>query len=230
MNILIKEPNAKIKKTFNSFSSEVIKTLKKKKELNYTEFSYKLKELGDVFIKNEEKDLMNSFSVRFAETLVGMKQYDLAGRVYSYLIKLNKGDSMTVESLATNALIIAKRQRDYVHVMARANDLKEIYKSIVPNTDKHLRALYDEKRALSAIVKEYEIIKNKKRNYKKQLKPKLNYEKKLAAIRFEIAKVLLSKKEYNAAKNELFEALEIYKSIGEGENSREIMKLIQELN
>ena len=41
------------------------------------------------------------------------------------MIRLNPKHTTVVEQVATNALAIAKRLNDPVHIMARANDLKK---------------------------------------------------------------------------------------------------------
>ena len=131
------------KKSFETFSYNTIRSTKLAKPINPLLFSNQLREIGDIFVKENKKDWMNSLTKKLAETLVSLKNHQLAGRVYSYLIKFNKGNRELVEEYATNALIIAKRLHDPVHTMARANDLKEIYKYTQPNSDKHLSVLYD---------------------------------------------------------------------------------------
>ena len=56
-----------------------------------------------------------------------------------------------IEEFATNALKIAKRLNDPVGIMARANDLREVYKVFPPKNDKFMSILYDEKHALNKI-------------------------------------------------------------------------------
>ena len=216
-------------KRFEDFSSIILNRVKSNKTVNPIQFTNDLREIGDKFIAQEQKPIMNKKSKWLAETLVGLKNLKLAGRVYSYLIKFNKGNNKMVEEFAQNGLIIAKRLSDPVHIMARANDLKEIYKYTKPASDKHLRVLYDEKRALSDIVKNYESAKKRNVAISIDLRQIECYEEKLAAIKVEIAEVLIKREDFSSAKIELKEALAMYEKIGEGPNSEKIQNILKTL-
>ncbi len=221
---------SKAQKSFETFSYNTIKLTKKSKPINPLAFSNQLREIGDLFIKENQQEGMNNLTKRLAETLVSLKNHQLAGRIYSYLIKFNKDDRKLVEEYATNALIIAKRLHDPVHTMARANDLKEIYKFTQPNSNKHLSVLYDEKRALNNIVKDYEGAKKRYASAHTEMKPVENYEAQLAGIKIEIAELLIKREEKGAAKIELEEALKIYEKFGKGPNAEKAENLLKKLN
>lgn len=217
------------KQKFETFSQNVILRTKEKKVINPLTFSNQLREMGDYFVNKEQKEDLNRYSKRFAETLVSEKCLELAGRVYSFLIKFNKGNKKYVEEFATNALIIAKRLHDPVHIMARANDLKEIYKYTQPFGDKHMKALFDEKRALNTIIKDYEGAKKRYVSLHTEMKPVERYEEKLAAIKVEIAEALIKREDTGAAKIELKEALEMYEKLGKGPNSEKAENILKNL-
>jgi hypothetical protein len=217
------------KQKFETFSYNTLQRTKEKKVINPLAFSNQLREMGDYFVNKEQKEDLNKYSRRFAETLVSQKSLELAGRVYSFLIKFNKGNRKAVEEFATNALIIAKRLHDPVHIMARANDLKEIYKYTQLGSDKHMRVLFDEKKALNTIIKDYEGAKKRYVSLYTEMKPVERYEEKLAAVKIEIAEALIRRDENGAAKIELKEALEMYEKIGEGPNSEKARNLLKKL-
>ena len=104
------------------------------------------------------------------------------------MIRLNPKHTTVVEQVATNALAIAKRLNDPVHIMARANDLKEIYRISQPGSAKHLKSLQTEKRALNDICNNYQNVQKRYRTLSRKMRPVEAYELKLAAIRYEIAK------------------------------------------
>jgi len=216
---------------FDAFSTYIVNSVKKEKVINPLQFSNELRNIGDIFVSNGQKEIMNKKSKWLAETLVSMKNLKLAGRIYSYLIKLNKGNNKMIEEFAQNGLIIAKRLSDPVHIMARANDLKEIYKYTKPGSEAHLKVLFDEKRALTDIVRNYDNAKKRNVAIVRDLKPIEDYEEKLAAIKIEIAEAFLnSGKNIFDAKNELKEALKIYEKIGEGPNCDKIRNLLKKLS
>lgn len=217
------------KKMFETFSYHTIRSTKLSKPISTNDFSNKLREIGDIFIKENQKEGMNRYSKKLAETLVELKNHQLAGRIYSFLIKFNKGNKKLIEEFATNALAIAKRLHDPVHIMARANDLKEIYKYTKPNSDKHLSVLFDEKKALGSIIRDYESAKKRFISTNTAMKPVEKYEEKLAAIKIEIAELLIERGETGAAKIELETALKIYEKFGKGPNTEKAEKLLKEI-
>lgn len=212
----------------DSFTRIVTKSISRNQEVNPKTFSYTLHEIKDVFEIQGEKHVFNKKAKRLAETLVSTKNNNLAGIVYSILIKLNQNDMRAVEEYATNAFIIAKRLHDPVHVMARANDLKQIYKITSPNKEKLISVLYDEKRALSEICTNYDKIKNRYKTLSRELQPKEAYMGMLNGIRVEIAQAI---KDSNPklAKEELLHAQDYFSSIDGGKYSKKIAHLLSEL-
>ena len=219
--------NTNSQRMLEAFSTHVLKATKRNQKLNPQDFSDRLKGIGDAFVKQDQITSMNKGSRALAERLVSMNNLPFAGRVYSFLIKLNKGNDKAVEEFATNALAIAKRLHDPIHIMARTNDLKEIYKKS-PN-DKYLSLLFDEKRALNMIIKDYNRVKQQFETARTKMKPIENYEAKLAAIKLEIGEISLAKGDKSVAKTELTEALDIYRRIGAGVNSEKIEALLAKI-
>ena len=214
-------------KVLDTFAKESLKIQNNK--TNYSKFSAKLSEIGDTFISTKQTDIFTKTTKRLAEKLVSTKKENLAGIIYSYLIKINKNNEKILEELATNALIIAKRQHDPLHIMARTNDLKIIYQHKPNNSTKLLKILYEEKRALTEIVKKYESLSQSHISISRELKPCEKYEEKLAAIKMEIGELLIKQNEKSSAVTELEQALSIYKKIGIGENAKKIENILNTL-
>lgn len=192
-------------KSFEVFSQQVLKGAKKGQKTNLKDFTHNLTSFTDSFEAN--KDVMNKKSKKFAEALVGLNKDNMASIVYSFLIKLNRGNLKMVEEFATNALKIAKRLKDPVHIMARANDLREVYKITPPKDDRFMTVLFEEKRALKDIVKNYDSLQAKNKN----LKPKDNYRTLLADVQYDIG---IRHKDKNVSNQELTEARAMYKELG----------------
>lgn len=215
-----------INKSLSSFSDRTVKALKRNFKINTSDFSEELTVLGINFEKQNQKPVLNKAAKKLAETIVSLGDNNLAGIVYSFLIKFNEGNAKLVEELATNALAIAKRQHDPVHIMARANDLKEIYKVVSPKSDKLLDVLYTEKRALKDIVTNYDNVQKRHNTITKKMKPVGVYEVKLASVKYDIGKLLVDK-DPNLAKSELQESMEIYEKYGVGpvyENAKSLLE------
>jgi len=215
-------------KAFDIFSNKVTKCIKKKESIDLPSFSAELLGLGDVFVRQNKTDVMTKSSKKLAEQLVNYGCGNLAGIVYSLLIKLNKGNPRIVEELATNGLAVAKRFNDPVHIMARANDLRLIYENTAPKSDKMIKVLYQEKRALDDICKNYNGAKSRFQTLKKDMHPLENYEQMLCSIKIQIAQIIKDK-EPKQAILELETANEIIKKYGKGKYTKEIDKLLAEL-
>lgn len=216
------------KKAFLSLETNITKKLSQNECIDIKSFSNELHDIGELFVKRSELECLNKHGKRFAETLVSLGENNLAGIIYSLLIRLNPKHSTIVEQIATNALAIAKRFNDSIHIMARANDLKEIYKITQPGSTKHLQTLQTEKRALNEICTNYEGVRKRYKSLRREMKPVHSYEIKLAAIKFEIAEIL-HKTNRTAAIKELEESLEILSKHGKGRLSKEIVKLLEQL-
>ena len=221
---VIKQP----KQALLILEDKITKSLKKKEPIDIKAFSSELHDIGDAFVSRSEVECLNKHGKRFAENLVKLGDNNLAGIIYSLIIRVNPKQSTIVEQVATNALAIAKRLSDPVHIMARANDLKEIYKFTQHGSEKHLRTLQTEKRALNAICTNYEGVQKRYRTLKREMRPIEAYELKLAAIRFEIAEILANTNK-QAAIEELLAAKEIILKHGKGKLHKQIEKLLAEL-
>lgn len=221
---VIKQP----KQALLILEDKVTKSLEKNEPVDIKAFSCELHDIGDAFVSRSEIECLNKHGKRFAENLVKLGDNNLAGIIYSLIIRVNPKQATVVEQVATNALAIAKKLNDPVHIMARANDLKEIYKLTQPGSEKHLRILQTEKRALNDICNNYEGVKKRFHSLRREMRPVEAYELKLAAIRYEIAEILAETNK-KAAIEELLAAQEIIQKHGKGRLSKEIEKLLAEL-
>ena len=220
-----------ITRRFEDFASIIEKQARKNRDINVPEFKYNIQDFGDQFVDANALPKFNKTAQRLAETLIGLNNDRLAGIIYSTLIKLNRtSDAKFVEDIATKALAIARRKHDPVHIAARTNDLKEIYKISEYGSDRHLKVLKEEKRALSDICKNYKSAKNRFETITRQMRPAEKYEEMLAAIRLEIAEVLIKRGEELAlAKEELLASKAFYDQFEAGHNAKKIIAILKKL-
>jgi hypothetical protein len=215
-------------KLYDSFSKEIKSLVAQKRTIRPMSFSCKLHDIGDVFIsQHKESDLVKKAKIH-AQMLVGMGQHSLAGIIYSFLIKLNKSNPKDLEEILFNALAIAKRQHDPVHIMARANNLRLFYAKTKPESPEYLKFLYEEKRALVDICKKYEGSNKRFKTITTEMKSIASYEKMLASIKIEIARNIL-KKNPKLAKEELLSAQSLLLKYGKGKGSQEIEELLKNI-
>lgn len=141
----------------------------------------------DLFAQKGSNLQMNNISKRFAETLVSGKHIDLASIVYSFLIKMNPGNVSLIEQAAVNALKNAERLKDPVHIMARAYDLKHVYRETSASKTTYMKILNTLHRELTKITKDYDKVQTQHVTISTGLQPVQFYELKLAEIKFELA-------------------------------------------
>jgi len=196
-------------KAYDKLRSKTNSRINRSVEINPIKFSKKVHSIGDVFIATKQRIALNNRYSEFAEFLVSKGLNSLAGIIYSFLIKINKGNNPElVESFCIKALAIAKRLHDPVHVMARAKDLKDIYKASEYGSERHFSMLKLMKKSLNAICKDYDKVQLRFCTIKKEMKPVEHYKLLLAETKFEIAELLKTKNPTEAAK-EIKEANEI---------------------
>ena len=210
---IVKNPG----KSFDIFSQKVMKSIKRQEKVDASAFSCELMSIGDVFEKQGKKPVMNKMAQRLAETLVNIGDSNLSGIIYSFLIKFNKDNAKIAEQIALNALAIANRQKDSIHIMARSYDLKEIYKQTEYGSEKHLK------------VTNYDNVIKKYRTVTREAKPKETYELMLCDNIFEIIEIL-KKKEPKRALEELNQLQEAVSSIKQQGTKEKNLRRIKELS
>ena len=176
-------------KSFQIMSDKILKGVKRNQSIPSGSFAYELRDLGDVFAERGQKSEMNKASKKLAETLVASKNSDLAGVIYSFLVKFNEDNPKVAEEFAVNGLAVAKRLKDDVHIVARCHDLRDIYKASEPKSDKLLKTMYEEKRALSNIVNDYSAAEKRYNTISRKMAPKSKYEFLLGSVKIEIGKL-----------------------------------------
>lgn len=220
--------NKNPKAAFDIFTQKITKSIKKKENIDLSAFSHELHAIGDIFEKQNNKKQMNNISKNFAQQLVGMKENNLAGIIYSFLIKFNLENNNLVKELATNALAIAKRFHDPVHIMARTRNLADIYHKTEPGSPQHLKILYEEKRAIRDVIKNYDNLGSRYKTVKTELKPIENYEQMLCMVLVSIAKIV-KKTNPKQAIEELTLAQNVMSKYEKGNISYQIDRMLKEL-
>lgn len=217
------------KNAFDIFEKKVTKIVSNNNDVDANSFSGELKCFLNKYTDSNETNKMNNKFVAFAERLVSLGKDSLAGIIYSFLIKANSNNPELVERFATNGLAIAKRFNDPVHIMARCENLRRIYSVAEPQSEKLLKVLYEEKRALNDISKNYQKVQNRFQTVTSEMKPIESYQVMLGAIKIQIANII-KKSNPNEAIKELKEAKELLGKDKNGELLQEIEKLLFEIN
>lgn len=215
-------------KAFNKFANKITQGTKNKIQISPKEVSTEIYRYNNIFAKKNMTSLFTNLAMQLAQTLVSLGDNNLAGTIYSFLIKTNGGNAKLAEQIATNALAIAKRQHDPIHIMARANDLNNIFKVTAPQSKRRLTILYDEKRALNDICTNYEKVSKRYKTLTRRMKPVEVYEIMLASIKIQIAEFVASTDKY-LAKEEALGAKKILDKYGKGKLTQQVNRLLTNL-
>ena len=209
---------------FNYLARRVTTSTKQNEKIDLQSFYSMLANIGDSFVKKSQKEVMNKNSKRLAEQLVSLGNETLAGIIYSFLIKLNIKNAKIVEQLAYNALAIAKRFNDPVHIMARCENLNKILLHKNPKDKQRLKILFEEKRALTNICKNYNNMEPRYKTISRKLKPLNVYENMLCNTKIQIAKFLQDSNKTQCLL-ELNEAMKIAVKLNKSGKIKEIERI-----
>ena len=173
---------------YKIFNNNVRRFVGEKQAIDSSSFIGNFVEITDSFESMKKTDEINRISRSLIEFLVNQKQGELASIAYSVLIKLNKNNPKVLETLATNALAIAKRSHDPVHIAARAFNLSKLYEKTERGSEKHVKYLRIANSALKDICKNYsKSMDTRYHKVSRGLKPVENYEIKLCETKIWLA-------------------------------------------
>lgn len=140
---------------------------------------------------------------------------DFAGIICSMLVKLEQLPFEMREKYILQAIDVAKRQNDTIHLVSRLEDLHREYVNI-GDKNKTLKILIKEENTLKEIVGDFETAqKNFKTLFYKNENVE-NFENLLATIQVDIAKIIISKKPKKAIQK-LKSAMRIFEKLGDME-------------
>lgn len=153
----------------------------------------------------EKENILNNCLTTLADKMVNLKQDNLAGIIYSFLIKFNKDNLIVLKQLVPKALEIAKMQKDSVHVAARTGELAQIYKNYDIHGANYLKCLHVRKQALNDICSNYDTVGDRFRSISRQINKKDTYIELLIKTKIDIANELMVTNKSDA-KRELLSA------------------------
>ena len=136
---------------------------------------------------------LESFMENTSKLLVGLENRgltDIAGIIYSGLVKIPTLSYEIKEDIILKGLKNAKNNGDSVHVLARIVDLKYLYKNCKAKK-KFIKTLFEEEKILKTIVDEYEKNKSAYRTVARSMSPIEKYNFKLATSKVDLGKALL---------------------------------------
>ena len=183
-NLVHENPKA----AFDCYRQHVYKMADRKTDVSPADLYVGLKNINNELKSQNKIGLMNTMAKSLIQSLVSLKQDNLASIMYSYMIKLNKDNPKLVKEYAINALAVAKRSDDPIHIMARANDVANVCFKTKPGSEEHIKYLKIQHDALADICTNYHTTLPQRFNtISKELLPLDNYEVKLCFVKLNLA-------------------------------------------
>lgn len=163
-----------------------------------------------------------------ADKLVESKNNDFAGIIMSELCKLVEFFPDKLEGFAKKGYEIAKNNGDYVHMMARLNNLRKVYQGRYERQFDYVQVLYKQEKCLKELTNHYETAVSSYQSIFRKPASKKDYETMLAYVQTEIGK-LTRRKHPRDAYSKLLNAREIFKQRGNHQSVEYINMLLYKI-
>lgn len=207
---LVSSASKRMLPDFNKFSEFI---LQNQKQISPRVFSQEFGLIQRDFVSAKQRELFCQEADKLASRLISEQNGDFAGIIYSALTKLTEYFPKELEVYAKKGLQVAESQGDYVHVMARLNNLRKVYIDKPDRLYDYIQTLYAQEKCLKKLSKSYETATEGYKTVTRKAKNKEDYEKMLAYVQTEIGK-LTWKKHPNDAMRKLLNAKRIFMEKG----------------
>lgn len=196
---------------FGQFSEFV---LKNQKQISPRVFSQEFGRIQRDFVLAKQRELFCQEADKLATRLVAEENGDFAGIIYSALTKLTEFFPRELEIYAKKGLAVAERNGDYVHMMARLNNLRKVYIDKPDRLYDYIQTLFAQEKCLRKLTRSYESTADTYKTVTRRAASKEDYEKMLAYVQTEIGK-LTWKRHPNDAMRKLVNAQRIFAERGD---------------
>ncbi len=191
---------------FANFSGFV---LKNQSEISTEMFSREFTTIQRKLFSTETCDAFCHEADMLATKLIANENHNFAGIIYSALCKLTEYMPDKLEIIAKKGYELAKEKGDYVHMMARLNNLRKVYYRRPDKVYEYVQVLYKQEKCLKELTYNYETAASAYSTVIRKPAPREDYEQMLAYVQTEIGK-LTRKKHPNDAFKKLLSARKIF--------------------
>lgn len=205
MSVILKGTSQLLPK-FNKFSEFIITN---KAQISPKIFSREFGYIQKDFIDAKQRELFCKEADKLAINLMKEEKGDFAGIIYSALTKLTEYIPRELEIYAKRGLEVARSNGDYVHIMARLNNLRKVYMDKPEKVYDYVQTLYAQEKCLKKLASQFEKTSETYKTVTRKPASKENYEKMLAFVQTEIGK-LTWRKHPNDSMKKLLNAKEIF--------------------
>lgn len=203
--------------------------LENPKQISPRMFADEFNKVQKVYLKERQRDLFCAEADVLAQKLMSSENHDFASIVISALCKITEFMPNQLEGFAKKGYEIAKLKGDYVHMMARLNNLRKVYQGDYNKLYDYVQVLYKQEKCLKELTNHYETAVGTYQTLVRKAASKNDYETMLAYVQTEIGK-LTRKKHPQDALVKLLNAREIFEKRGNHQSVNYIDMLISKIN
>jgi len=189
------EPTLLLSCAFDKFSTKMRFSRKK---ILPADFAQEFIDFRHRFFSVQNCDEFCAESDRLASDFIQSENLDYAGIIYSTVCKILMNCPCKLEYFAQMGYKVAEAKGDYVHMMARLNDLRKIYKDRPDKRFKYLQILYKQENCLKELTRRYDTAVKTYSSVQRKPAPKSDYEIMLAYVQTEIGKFTKFKHPHDA--------------------------------
>jgi len=161
-------------------------------------FAGEFSRIKNAYLRYGQEDTFCIESDRLADRLMEKNNFDFVGIIMSALCKINEDMPHNLEYFARKGYMASYRNGDYIHAVARLNDLRRIYMGKPEKRYEYLHILYKQEHFLQEMVHDYAGTVSAFRTIKRAAAPKGTYEQMLAYTKTEISKLTYHKNPHGA--------------------------------
>lgn len=210
---------------FNKFSRFIAES---GESLSPKQFSKEFIAFQRQALSSQSRDVFCSQADKLAENMLQDNNNDFAGIIYSSLCKITEFIPNELEKFALRGYEVAKSNGDYVHMMARLNDLRKVYTRRPEKLYDYIQVLYKQEKCLKQLTNHYDKSVGTYQSVIRKPASQEEYRQMLAYVQTEIGK-LTKKKHPNDAMKKLLNAREIFLQSGNKQSVDYIDMLIREI-
>lgn len=203
--------------------------LDNQKQISPRVFADEFGKVQKIYLSEKQRDLFCAEANVLAEELMAIENKDFASIIMSVLCKMTEFFPEQLEGFAKKGYEIAKSRGDYVHMMARLNNLRKVYQGNYDKLYDYIQVLYKQEKCLKELTNHYESAIASFQSVTKNAASRSDYENMLAYVQTEIGK-LTRKKHPQDAYNKLINAREIFEKRGNHQSVGYINMLISKIN
>ena len=217
------------KETINTLRSFGEFVLANEKRITPRVFADEFWKLEKQYARGGNIDTFCRESDNLAQMLFNHYKDDYVGIIMSVLCKTNEARPQALEYFAWKGFDIARMNRDFVHMMARLNDLRNVYIENPACFRQYMDVLFRQEHCLHKLTSYYDDVSKNYHSVSREIAPRGTYEEMLAYTQTEIGRITKYSNPKDA-RYKLSSAHNIFLKRGKHKHAEYVRKLLRDID